>query len=842
MTDKPSLFGSGAFSSNSGSNLFGSSSSTAAGGASQTGTSLFGGGTGQSSTSGLFGSANSGTTQTSSIFGAATNTAAKDTSSSIFGSNSAGATQKPSPGLFGSNLGGSTQGSTSLFGSSTNSIGGNSTSTLFGGNSLSTGQTSAPSQFGSKPVGEAQKTSSNLFGAATNSGSGLFGSVKTTNSEQKKPSFSLGNSSTITTAKTTTSETSKPAGFSFGASTIANSSNGDSKTATDSKLNFSFGGSGASTKDSKSSTDKPTGSLFGGSMQSSGLFSSLGNSSGDKSTTTTNSDTAPKPSFSFSQPVKPASDLSNSNVSTTGATNGAAKTSLFSSANFAAKPDDNQSKNQVVENKDSSAKTGLFSSSQPTTSNTGIKTNLFTAPAPAAASTSDGTKAAEKSATDSTLSSGLTKKVEESASSTSDPKIEIKEIASDISVKMLESKNLGDIIDVWTDELSSQIRQFHTQASIASKWESQLIEQGKQISKLHEIATMAEADQTVLDQSLDHMEAQQRVLVGFLDKYEPMTRDMVLKTRENYNSQPSQIIQSFGGINNKNFELKSAEEEREQVYNMSEQLNAQLDEMTKCLTGLIEEANTVTEISSAISLANAPQGGIGGDGLTTNGGMLKAGDPLVVIMKILNANLTSLENIESQSDMLQQRLEYLKSVNNQVNDTDRNDSFAASTEYGYDDSNQLAPPVKSADYNIEDRDLRYGSSIPGSRSLFRKEGIAQNLGFASPSLSAMGKTKQAYMSPYSTRSTSLFGGKSGGAGNYGQNGGIPDVSSPSLVGRGSVFDKGNELGGLQNSPFHRQSNNPSTPVRRGGIGSQQGTQIFGSGTESQYSLNKQRRW
>ncbi|OMJ08620.1 Nuclear pore glycoprotein p62 [Smittium culicis] len=866
MTDKPSLFGSGAFTSTSGGGLFGNGSNSTTNPSGQgTTSSLFGNSNSNSqiSSTNLFGNSNTaGQSSGASLFGTGNATSGQSTGASLFGSGNATSGQSTGNSLFGNNNSSNQTTSSSLFGGNSTGIGQNSSTSLFGNANTGTNQTSSTGLFGSSKPAENKATSSGLFGSTAsatnqNSSSNLFGNssaaapqstastlfgnnssttnqkptslfggstnaaqaTSLTTSEPSKTGFSFGGSSTSTgaSASTTTTEPAKTGGFSFGGTSILNPATSDASAANN--KTFSFGGSGASTQDAKSASEKPSTSLFGSSTQSTGLFS--------------------------------AAQTTSNTTNTNPATSEAPKPSLFSSSNFSSKLGTSNTQSDSSEKKEGSTSTSLFGAAISTGANSAdAKPSLFSSTSGATASTSTGNTSESNTKNPNTDVAPQSKP--DATASSSDPKIGINEVVSDISTKMLESKNLGDIIDVWTDELTNQIKQFHTQASVASKWESQLIEQGKQISKLHEIANLAEADQSVLDQSLDHMEAQQRVLVSFLDKYEPITRDMVQKTNENNSSQSNQVISSFGGTNGYSMELKTVEEEREQVYNMSEQLNAQLDEMTKCLTGLIEEANTVTELSSAMSLVNtSSQSNNGLDGISAGGTSLKAADPIVVIMKILNANLTSLESIEEQTNILQQRLSYLKSVNNNnnnnVGDRERNNSqISAADVYDYENHEQFAPPVKTIDYNIEDRERAYG----GSRSLFSKDGLSQNSGmgrFSSPSLSRSGNPKPAYMSPYSTRATSLFGYNASNLGGLGQ-GSKQEAPTPSFGNQNLGYNKVNDTLGIMNSPFHKKMNVPSTPIRGVGIGGvssiqqSQQPQPFGSVGGAQFNLPKQRRW
>ncbi|KAI8326072.1 hypothetical protein GQ54DRAFT_248934, partial [Martensiomyces pterosporus] len=197
---------------------------------------------------------------------------------------------------------------------------------------------------------------------------------------------------------------------------------------------------------------------------------------------------------------------------------------------------------------------------------------------------------------------------------------------------------LEEIVQLWTTELSTQTRSFHAQANTVSYWDRALVQQGKRITELYEATVGVEAEQAVLDQSLDHMESQQNALQTLLDAYEGRLQDIARKT----------TTRPAGGRG----ATLTADEERDQVYSSAERLNTQLDELARRLTTLVEDVN---------SISNADPSG------TSEGeGQRGAADPFAQIVQILNAQLTSLEWVDSQTEQLQERVKAAQRVHQEV--------------------------------------------------------------------------------------------------------------------------------------------------------------------------------
>ncbi|KAJ2593020.1 FG-nucleoporin nsp1 [Coemansia sp. RSA 1722] len=209
------------------------------------------------------------------------------------------------------------------------------------------------------------------------------------------------------------------------------------------------------------------------------------------------------------------------------------------------------------------------------------------------------------------------------------------ENSTDLANAALRGKTLEEIAQMWTSELAAQTRAFHTQANTVSYWDRALVQQGKRITELYDATMAVEAEQAALDQSLEHMEGQQSALQNLLDTYEGHVQDIVSKTKSRSSGSKGVAM--------------TADEERDHVYSSAERLNTQLDELTRRLTALVEDVN-------GISSANTGEA----DGQRGNP------DPFAQIVQILNAHLSSLEWIDSQTANLQDRVKCAQRVHQDV--------------------------------------------------------------------------------------------------------------------------------------------------------------------------------
>ncbi|KAJ2654042.1 FG-nucleoporin nsp1, partial [Coemansia sp. RSA 1285] len=218
-------------------------------------------------------------------------------------------------------------------------------------------------------------------------------------------------------------------------------------------------------------------------------------------------------------------------------------------------------------------------------------------------------------------------------------------------------------------------------ANTVAYWDRALVQQGKRITGLYEATMSVEAEQAALDQSLEHMEGQQRALQTLLDTYEGRIHGIVRKTT-NTTSAMTRPGGNKGGV------AMTADEERDHVYSSAERLNSQLDELARRLTTLVEDVNGISNATGSDSAD--------GDAQQKNG----AADPFAQIVEILNGHLTSLEWVDSQTAQLQDRVKTAQRVHQDVVAAQAALTGGAygSDLVGVDDDRQTAPATGSSSW------------------------------------------------------------------------------------------------------------------------------------------------
>lgn len=107
---------------------------------------------------------------------------------------------------------------------------------------------------------------------------------------------------------------------------------------------------------------------------------------------------------------------------------------------------------------------------------------------------------------------------------------------------MLRGKTIEEIVNKWSNELETHVKEFNKFAAEVSVWDRALIENSNSVrqklaliytlSDLTQLAILkshveaAEREQAEVDQSLDHIEQQQKDLAATLDAYEKVTDEI----------------------------------------------------------------------------------------------------------------------------------------------------------------------------------------------------------------------------------------------------------------------------------------------------------------------------
>lgn len=109
---------------------------------------------------------------------------------------------------------------------------------------------------------------------------------------------------------------------------------------------------------------------------------------------------------------------------------------------------------------------------------------------------------------------------------------------------MLRGKTIEEIVNRWSSELETHVREFTKFAGEVAVWDRALIENGNnvsmsactfgrsssrytQLARLYATVLAAEREQNDIDQSLDHIEQQQKDLASTLDAYEKSTEEIL---------------------------------------------------------------------------------------------------------------------------------------------------------------------------------------------------------------------------------------------------------------------------------------------------------------------------
>lgn len=194
---------------------------------------------------------------------------------------------------------------------------------------------------------------------------------------------------------------------------------------------------------------------------------------------------------------------------------------------------------------------------------------------------------------------------------------------------VLRGKTIEEVVNKWTSDLEEQVKAFGKFAAEVAVWDRTLIESGNNLSALYATLLAAEREQNDVDQSLDHIEQQQRELSATLDAYEKVTDEILGSTNA-----PSQ---GAGGGGLRSLDTGPADTERDRNYMLATELHGHLDDLSASLTQMIEAVNALSPTSSSNLSASTA-----GDGALQTGN----DDPLTQIAQVLANHLESLQWID----------------------------------------------------------------------------------------------------------------------------------------------------------------------------------------------------
>ncbi|XP_058788710.1 nuclear pore glycoprotein p62 isoform X1 [Phymastichus coffea] len=164
---------------------------------------------------------------------------------------------------------------------------------------------------------------------------------------------------------------------------------------------------------------------------------------------------------------------------------------------------------------------------------------------------------------------------------------------------------LEESINKWTLELEEQEKVFVNQATQINAWDRLLIANGEKIVTLNQEVERVKLEQQHLEHELDYVVGQQKELQDCLI---PLEKELA--------------------------QLSVTDPEREYTYRLAENVDTQLKQMSEDLKEIIEHLNE----------ANRAQ---------------DSSDPIVQIVKILNAHMNSLQWLVQRSNLLNQKIQQI---------------------------------------------------------------------------------------------------------------------------------------------------------------------------------------
>ncbi|KAG8218777.1 Nsp1-like C-terminal region-domain-containing protein [Butyriboletus roseoflavus] len=188
-------------------------------------------------------------------------------------------------------------------------------------------------------------------------------------------------------------------------------------------------------------------------------------------------------------------------------------------------------------------------------------------------------------------------------------------VTSAISVpppSVLKGKTIEEIVNKWTADLDTHVREFNKYAGEVAVWDRALMENGNNLAAIYGHVLAVERGQTDIEQALDHIEQQQKDLLSTLDAYERSV---------------GEVLGSQGGSIGA-LDTGPADTERDKNYVLATELHSHLDDLSGSLTQMIDSVNALSQTPSSNESSHGSE------------------DPMVQISQILGSHLESLQWID----------------------------------------------------------------------------------------------------------------------------------------------------------------------------------------------------
>ncbi|VEU23524.1 DEKNAAC104701 [Brettanomyces naardenensis] len=214
----------------------------------------------------------------------------------------------------------------------------------------------------------------------------------------------------------------------------------------------------------------------------------------------------------------------------------------------------------------------------------------------------------------------------------------------------IDNKNLEDLINKWTNQLSSSSKVFGTYSDKIKAWDEVMVSSSEKISKLYSNSLKCEEKQNKIDQTLSYIEKQQEELDALLSGYERQSESLLASIHQSGGSvavSTTVSATSDASTNNGSDLVLTNDQVRERSYKLAEILEMRLGSLGTNFSSLISEVNEVNDsFNRSLLLSNTKD--------SDEEGLLED------VLKLLNSHLESLSWIEQSEKSLNEQVERLK--------------------------------------------------------------------------------------------------------------------------------------------------------------------------------------
>ncbi len=205
----------------------------------------------------------------------------------------------------------------------------------------------------------------------------------------------------------------------------------------------------------------------------------------------------------------------------------------------------------------------------------------------------------------------------------------------------ITNKNLDDLINKWTNQLSSASKVFKNYGEKIRSWDEIMVSSSEKITKLYSDSLECENKQNKIDQTLSYIEKQQEELETLLTGYEKQSESLLSSSGQGGSSEIATVTSggSTGSLTN--------DQVREKSYKLAEILEMRLNSLGTNFSSLISEVNKVNDNFNR-SL------------LTSNSKTDEEEGLLEDVLKLLNSHLESLNWVEESEKSLRKQVDKIK--------------------------------------------------------------------------------------------------------------------------------------------------------------------------------------